>query len=98
MDVVAGPIFNLLYRVIDLYMWIVVISVVMSWLIQFNVINTSNRFVYLVVDFLFRITEPLLGRIRRILPNLGGIDLSPVVLILGLIFLKELIVNIARSV
>ena len=98
MDVIAGPFFNLLYRAINFYMWIVVISVVMSWLVQFNVINTSNRFVYLAVDFLYRITEPILGRIRRFMPELGGIDLSPVVLIFGLMFVQELVVNVARSV
>ena len=72
-----------------LYFWMILIQVVMSWLVAFNVINTQNRFVYMVGDFLHKVTEPALGPIRRILPNLGGIDLSPVVLILLLIFLQN---------
>ncbi|MEQ8194640.1 MAG: YggT family protein [Rhodospirillales bacterium] len=95
MDVVVGPVFRIVITVIDLYMWVVIIGVIVSWLIHFNVINTSNRFVYLVVDSLYRITEPVLGRIRRFLPNLGGIDLSPLVLILALILLKDILIQIA---
>ncbi len=95
MDVVAGPVFRLVVTVITLYMWIVIFGVVASWLIHFNVINSSNRFVYLIVDFLYRVTEPALGRIRRFLPNLGGLDISPVVLILGLYFLRDLVTQLA---
>ena len=82
---------QLVDTVIQLYICALVISVVMSWLVAFNVVNTSNRFVYMVGDFLYRITEPALGRIRRVLPNLGGIDISPLVLILGLVFLRNLL-------
>ena len=82
---------QLVDTVIQLYIWALVISVVLSWLVAFNVVNTSNRFVYMVGDFLYRITEPALGRIRRVLPNLGGIDISPLVLILGLVFLRNLL-------
>lgn len=74
-----------------LYFWMILVQVVMSWLVVFNVINTQNRFVYTVGDFLHKITEPALGPIRRILPSLGGIDLSPVVLILLLMFLQNFI-------
>lgn len=95
MDVIAGPVFRILITIIDLYMWVVIISVVVSWLIHFNVINTSNRFVYIVVDFLYRVTEPLFGRLRRFLPNLGGIDLAPLVLILVLILLRDVLIQIA---
>ena len=80
---------ELVASVIMLYFWMILIQVVMSWLVAFNVINTQNRFVYMVGDFLHKVTEPALGPIRRILPNLGGIDLSPVVLILLLIFLQN---------
>ena len=95
MDVVIGPIFWLILSVIDLYMWVIIISVVLSWLTAFNVVNTSNRFVYLVMDFTYRLTEPALGRIRRLLPNLGGIDISPVVLILLLLFLQQIVGRLA---
>ena len=77
--------------VIHLYMWLIIIQVILSWLVAFNVVNTSNRFIYLVGDFLYRVTEPALGPIRRFLPNLGGIDLSPLVLILLLAFLQNLL-------
>jgi YggT family protein len=98
MDVIAGPVFRIVITVIDLYMWVVIIGVIVSWLIHFNVINTSNRFVYLVVDSLYRVTEPVLGRIRRFLPNLGGIDLSPLVLILALILLRDVLIQVAYKV
>ena len=77
--------------VIDIYIWLLIISVILSWLVAFNIVNTSNRIVYVIGDFLFRITEPALRPIRRILPSLGGIDISPVVLILGLVFLRNLL-------
>ncbi|MDH3703359.1 MAG: YggT family protein [Alphaproteobacteria bacterium] len=81
----------LITTVIDLYVWIIILQVVLSWLIAFNVINTQNRFVYLVGDFLYRVTEPAMRPIRRFLPNLGGIDLSPIVLLLLLYFAQRLI-------
>lgn len=91
MDVIAGPILKLLYRVIELYMWIVFISVAMSWLTQFNIINLSNRFVYMLYDFMFKVTEPALRRIRMFLPIIGGFDLSPIALLLGLMLVKDMI-------
>ena len=72
-------------------MWCIIIAAVMSWLSYGGVINTSNRFVYLVSDFLFKITEPALRPIRRIIPFIGGIDLSPLLLILIIFFLRNLI-------
>lgn len=86
-----NPFLWLVLTVIDLYMWLVIIGVVLSWLIAFNVVNTSNRFIYMICDFTHRFTEPALGRIRRYIPNMGGMDISPVVLIIGLIFLQRLI-------
>ena len=83
--------FWLLDTAIGFYVTLVIIQVVLSWLVAFNVVNTQNRFVYLVGDFLYRITEPALKPIRRLLPTMGGIDLSPVVLILGLYFLQILL-------
>ena len=84
---------NLIHSVILLYLWCVVISVALSWLVAFNVVNTRNRFVYMVGDVLNRITEPALSRIRRGMPNLGNIDLSPVVLIIFLYFLSDLLIE-----
>ena len=89
-------VWQLIDTIIALYMWALIISVVLSWLVQFNVINTSNRFVYTIGDFLYRITEPILGRIRSVVPAVGGIDLSPVVLILLLYFIRDLIFDFAR--
>ncbi len=94
MNVILGPLLQVLLIIIELYMWAVIIGVVLSWLVAFNVVNTSNRFVYMVGDFIYRITEPLQAPIRRVLPNLGGLDLSPMVLILGLIFLRGVISNL----
>lgn len=85
------PIPYILLLVVDLYIWVLIASAILSWLVTFNVINTSNRFVYMIGDFLYRITEPALRPIRRFIPNMGGIDISPVVLILGLVFLKQAI-------
>lgn len=83
----------LIYKVIDLYILVLVIAVIASWLVGFNVINTRNRFVYTVVDILNRLTEPALRPIRRILPSLGGLDLSPLVLILLLWFVQMLLLE-----
>jgi YggT family protein len=77
--------------VIDLYMWVVIIWVIMSWLVSFQIVNTHNRFVYLLSDFLHRLTEPALAPIRRVVPFVGGLDLSPFVLILILYFLRLLL-------
>ena len=88
----SNPFLWLVLTVLDLYMWVVIIGVVLSWLVSFSVVNTSNRFVYMVGDLTFRLTEPALGRIRRFMPSLGGLDISPVVLIVLLIFLQRFIV------
>ncbi len=87
---------NLFNTVISIYIWLLIASVVLSWLIAFNVINTGNRFVYQVRDFLYRITEPALRPIRNLLPNLGGIDISPVILILALYFIRDLVFELVR--
>ena len=77
--------------VVTLIIWAVILSAILSWLVGFNIINVRNRLVYIIVDSLQRITEPLLLPIRRFLPDLGGIDLSPIVLILLLIFFRNLV-------
>jgi YggT family protein len=83
--------FLLIDTIIGLYIWLLIASAVLSWLVMFQVLNTRNRGVLAIGDFLYRVTEPALRPIRRWLPNMGGIDLSPVVLILLLIFLRNLI-------
>ncbi len=83
----------LLHTILDIYKWCLIIWVVLSWLIQFNVLNTYNKFVFTVNDVLYRITEPALRPIRRVVPNLGGVDLSPVVLILLIWFAQDLMVR-----
>jgi YggT family protein len=77
--------------VLDLYVWLLIASAILSWLIAFNVVNTRNQFVASIAEFLFRITEPVLAPIRRALPSLGGLDLSPIVLILIIMFLQKVI-------
>ena len=81
----------LLDRIIYLYVWVLIINVGISWLIAFNVLNTQNRFVYSALEFTYKLTDPPLNYIRRFLPNLGSIDISPVVLILALLFLRNLV-------
>ena len=78
-------------NVISLYIWILIINVIISWLIAFNVLNTSNRFVYSLLDVSYKLTAPPLNYIRRFLPNLGSIDISPIILILALMFIRNLV-------
>jgi YggT family protein len=85
------PLIGFIVLVIDLYIWVVIAGAILSWLIAFNVVNTQNRFVYMVADMLYRLTEPALRPIRRVLPNLGGIDISPVILILFLLFIRDVV-------
>jgi len=85
------PLIGFIVYVIRLYIWVIIASAILSWLIAFNVVNTSNRFVYSLADMLYRITEPALRPIRSILPNLGGIDISPVILILFLLFIINVV-------
>ena len=77
--------------VVTIYIWVLIINALLSWLIAFNVLNTSNRLVYSLLDISYKMTDPLLKPIRNFLPNLGSIDISPVVLILLLMFLSNLI-------
>lgn len=90
-------IFWLIDTVIGIYIFMLIASAILSWLVAFDVINSSNRFVYMIGDFLYRITEPALRPIRRIIPNLGGIDISPIILILILQFANMLIQTDVRA-
>ena len=87
----------LLDTVITLYVYILIASAILSWLVAFNVVNTRNPIVDRIGDFLYRVTEPALRPIRNILPNLGGIDISPIILILLLFFLRNLLFEIFGS-
>ncbi|MCV0394556.1 MAG: YggT family protein [Rhizobiaceae bacterium] len=84
-----------LIRTIDLalsiYTWLIIASAIFSWLYAFNVINSRNQFVGMVGDFLYRVTEPALRPIRRFLPDLGGIDISPIVLLLIIFFIRQIL-------
>ena len=77
---------------LQIYVWLLIGAAILSWLIAFNVVNTRNQVVALVADFLFRITEPALRPIRNLMPSLGGIDISPVILILIIILIERVIV------
>ena len=87
----ANPFLWLISQLIWIYIWILVASAVLSWLVAFNVVNTRNDIVRNVGYFLYRITDPALRPIRNVMPNLGGIDISPIILIVGLMFLERLI-------
>ena len=78
---------------IDIYWWMIIASAIFSWLFAFNVINGRNQFLATIGDFLFRVTEPALRPIRRILPDLGGIDISPIILLLILFFVRQFILT-----
>jgi len=82
---------SLIYTVIQLYIYILIASAILSWLIAFNVVNMRNQVVAMIAEALWRLTEPALRPIRRFLPNLGGLDISPVILILLLIFVQNLL-------
>lgn len=91
------PLIQILMYAIDIYIWLIIASAILSWLIAFNVINTGNNFIYQVGRALYQLTNPALRPIRRILPNLGGIDISPVILILLLYFLQMLLIQINNA-
>ena len=95
--IILGPLIKIIIIAIDLYIWVIIISAILSWLVAFNVVNTRNRFVYMVGDFLYRITEPALRPVRKIVPNFGGIDITPIVLILGLWFLQMVLSEVLFS-
>jgi YggT family protein len=82
------PIVYVLIQIISLYRYILIIAAIFSWLIAFNVVNTRNQFISAVAEFLYRITEPLLGPIRRRLPNFGGLDISPIILFFLLLLIE----------
>ena len=87
-------IFVLLDSIITIYLWIIIINAILSWLVAFNILNTQNRFVFSVLDTTYKLTDPALNKIRRFIPTFGSIDISPVILILFLMFLRNIIFEI----
>ena len=87
-------IFYLLLQILKIYSYVVIANVIVSWLIAFNILNTQNRFVFSVLDATYKLTDPALNQIRRFLPNFGSIDISPIILILALMFLRNLVFEI----
>ena len=87
-------IFILLDNVITIYLWIIIINAILSWLVAFNVLNTQNRFVFSVLNVTYKLTDPALNKIRRFIPMFGSIDISPVILILLLMFLRNIIFEV----
>ena len=83
--------FILFDNIVTLYIWVLILNAVLSWLVAFNILNTSNRFVYAVLDLSYRLTAPPLNFIRKYIPNFGSIDISPVILILLLLFFRNLV-------
>ena len=81
-------IFYLILQILKLYSYVVIANVVVSWLIAFNILNTQNRFVFSILELTYRLTDPILNRIRRFLPNLGSIDISPIILLLLIWFIE----------
>ena len=81
-------VFYLILQILKLYSYVVITNVVISWLIAFNILNTSNRFVYSILELTYKLTDPFLNKIRRFLPNLGTLDISPVILLVLIWFLQ----------
>ncbi|MDA8937366.1 YggT family protein [Candidatus Pelagibacter sp.] len=81
-------IFYLVLQILKLYSYVVIANVLISWLIAFNVLNTQNRFIYSILEMTYRLTDPILNRIRQFLPNLGSLDISPIILLLLIWFIE----------
>jgi YggT family protein len=95
--IILGPLIQILIIALNIYVWMVIASAILSWLVHFGVINTRNQFVSMIGEFLWRVTEPALRPIRRFMPNLGGIDISPIILILIIYFAQMVLQNILVS-
>ena len=87
-------IFFLLDSIITIYLWIIIVNAILSWLVAFNILNTQNRFGFSVLDVTYKLTDPVLNKIRRFIPTFGSIDISPVILILFLMFIRNLVFEI----
>ena len=92
--IVIRPLIQIVSYALELYIWIIIISAILSWLVQFNVVNTRNQLIYTIGNALYRLTEPALRPIRRFVPSFGGIDITPVILILVIIFIQMVLSEI----
>jgi YggT family protein len=97
MAVVVDSLYWLIDTLLGLYIWVIIIGAILSWLVAFDVVNTRNRVVYVIGDFTYRLTEPALRPIRRVVPDLGGVDISPLLLILLLFFVRRLLAGFYAS-
>jgi YggT family protein len=95
MDIILIPLIRVMIMALNVYWWAVFVYVILGWLEQFEVINRYNNFVYGLHTFLFRVVEPALVPIRRLLPNMGGIDLSPLVLIFAIYLVQGILIQLA---
>lgn len=95
MDIILIPLIRVIIMALNAYWWAIIIYIVLGWLEQFNIINRYNNFVYAVHTFLFRIVEPALVPIRRLLPQMAGVDLSPIVLILAIYLIQGILLQLA---
>ncbi len=93
----AIAILQTLYYALSIYWWIVILAAVFSWLYAFNVINSRNQFVSSIGNALYQLTEPLFSRIRRFLPDLGGVDISPIIVLLAIFFARQLLIQAMYS-
>ena len=90
------PLLQIVDLLLSVLLWIIIIQAVLSWLVAFNVVNTRNQVVSTVAEFLYRITEPVLAPIRNFMPNLGGLDISPIIVILAIYFIESVIARYIR--
>jgi YggT family protein len=88
-----SPIIWLILTLLQLYRWVIIGTIIISWLMAFNIVNVSNSYVRQISYALRRLTEPVLMPIRRILPDLGGIDISPIIALIGIMFIEQLVVG-----
>ena len=95
--IILGPLIQIIIIALNVYVWMVIASAILSWLVHFGVLNTRNQVVSMIGEFLWRVTEPALRPIRRFMPNLGGIDISPIILILIIYFLQLVLQNVLVS-
>ncbi len=98
MDILLVPVIDVAVIALQIYTYILIASVILSWLVAFNVVNTSNQFVHSLGGFLYKVTEPALRPIRRRLPNFGGIDISPLVLILAVFLVQGILLNLKAKI
>ncbi len=98
MAVLIDSLYWLIDTLLGLYIWVIIIGAILSWLVAFDVVNTRNRVVHVIGDFTYRLTEPALRPIRRFVPDLGGVDISPLLLILLLFFVRRVLAGFYASI